>query len=609
MPNKRGTTPVGILTIDFSDIHGNSPAPQLLLFNTTIGRIGTSAKSNLNGNASVFLYGGSEGFGTASASILVHGGITVTRSVPFLLSGTPQITYSDTTIVDTKTNALQAPLADGSFVLINFRVWDINHYPISSGNAIKITLSGPATEDMELSGDIDIPTLLDTQDTTQTQYQFRIKDNNRGGGLSGEFTITINITGESGTVTKKLTGVLLPPVRTRATEVKFVSSSTSPVYVRSTGLPGTTTLTFALIDSFANPVTLEKGDTVLFSILNGTGQEWLSDIEEYSDANGQVTTTFHTSTKSGTFVVSAQVKNSAPVIKASTDVTVIGGFPNPNKFTMQWAVTPPDTLLNLPGLVVTGSLANVNILALDQYSNPAKPSVIQFDETSGGSVGAVTTDADGRASAALSGGKPYPNEVSLGGFGFGYLKARTLSENGVFLRDSLKFLFTGAPSITSSLDTIVLNDGDQKDLTYIVTDVYGKALAGGNNVAVTVEGYAAGGITLEGTTSVSTPVNKIIPTQYDLRVKDNEPNGGISGSFRIIISVNGPSGSATRTIVGVLRASEASSPTKIVLSEISDKIIAAYGTGGKWMLVDIPSILLRKIQSYLHSQIHLVVLM
>jgi len=593
--NPKSSVKVGTFTLNLEDYTSDIPAPTNVFFSTTGGAIGALAISDSNsGKAVVNLFGGSEpidpvlgpGWGNIRATLRVHGGTTLTQSFPFLFSYAPQIAFTDTNSVDTTRNILKLPIGDGQTVNVDFAVWDKNKNPISSANSITVT---GTPSGIVLSGDVNLTNLKDTQLPADAIHHISIQNKSS----VGPFSVTITVTGESGSVTKTITGMMTTTatigIGTRVKSLQFVASSISPVYVHNTGLPEWTTLTFALIDSNQQAVTLANADSVLFSILGGTGQEQLSNTTVLSNALGQVSTVFYTGTKSGTFTVLAKVK-SIPSIQAIFDITVIGGFPDPNKFTMQWAVTPPDTLLNLPGLVLNGPLATINILALDKYSNPAKPSVIQFDETSGGSVVAVTTDAiTGRATASLSGGKPYPNEPSLGGFGFGFVKARTLTESGTFLRDSLPFLFTGAPIITTSKDTVILSDGGSSSITFTVADKYGKMIsATPTQLTLTLSisgGIAANSITPETDMPSTGPANQIFPTTYHLKLTDNTPNGGPSGGFTILIVADGASGKTTKTIAGILYPgsstgnSSYASSIELLAGSPSSSTISVKGTG------------------------------
>ncbi|MCX6121976.1 MAG: Ig-like domain-containing protein [Ignavibacteriales bacterium] len=596
---------VGIVTATVADsVGGSLPVGTRVNFRTLNGGAVTStALTDANGVATANIKGGNipndpvrgMGFGTIQAWMMGNNGDTLKKSIPFLLSGPPATIYF-TDAAGLPITPLSTPIADGGSEYVYFKIRDINWRPVSNDYAISVAVEGD-------SGSIDvknISTIRDIANMSDTAQicSFQLIDKIKGGGTSGPIKVTITVSNKDIASTSiTIPGTLAPAagaISTRAAEINFVTSSTAPVYVQNTGLPSATTLTFALIDSNNHPVTLLKADNVLFSILNGTGQEWLSSTDTLSDANGQVTTTFHTGTKSGTFIVMAQLKNT-PTIKASTNVTIVGGFPDPNKFTLQWAVTPPDTLLNLAGLVLNSVLVNVNILTLDKYSNPAKPSVIQFDETSGGSVGAVTTDASGRASASLSGGKPYPNEPSIGseyglvgpnrGFGFGFVKARTITENGTFLRDSLPFLFTGSPVITTNVDSVIVNDGGSADITVRIADVNGKMLSAFPKITITwkTEGVAAGSFSTETDLPSSfTPTdNAVFPTTYHLKITDNTPNGGISGHFTIKIDVDGPNGYKAKTIFGTLLpgVSGYASSIQLLAGSPSASTISVKGTG------------------------------
>ncbi len=583
MPGIGNANPeVGKATVTVADSLGGSlPLGTRVNFRTLSGgAVATPALTNVNGIATTSIKGGfipndpvrGLGYGTLQAWMIGDYGDTLKRNVPFLLSGVP------TTIFFTQdgTNPyvpLNTPIADGGSATVQFKIRDVNWRPVTDDYTISVTIDGDSAA-IEVRNITAIRDIINMADTTQI-CSFQLVDKIRGGGPSGPISVTITVANKDlGSYSTIITGTLAPApgvISTRVANLKFVASNPAPVYVQSTGLPGVTTLTFALIDSNNAPVTYEKADTIQFSILNGTGREWLSINEKLSDANGQVSTVFHTGVKSGTYTIQARVKN-LPTITANTDITVLGGFPAQSKFTLSWNVNPPDTLLNLPGLVNSGELAGVNILALDQYSNPAKSSVIQFDETTAGSLVSVTTDATGRATAKLSGGRPYP----VGGFG--YVKASTF-DGTTFIRDSLRVLFTGAPIVRTSVDTVRLADGERNfAISYFVQDINNRAMSGGT-YKVSVDGPASPSISLEGNLDITQNSNNINPTTYHFLVHDNNSSPSLSGWFKIYITVNSPNGNTIREIYGYLNSpvpAEPTLPAKIVNAQGSPSISTMY---------------------------------
>ncbi|GEM_PF-738257 len=524
---------------------------------------------------------GGKGFGYIYASVAGDLGTTVTDSLPFMFSGPPTV-IQFTDAVGNPSVPLSTPILDGGSATVYFKVRDVNWLPVSNDYIITVAVEGD-TGALQIKNISMIRDVQSMSDTTQI-CKFDLQDLIKNGGPSGPIAVTITVAAtDLGSYSTIIPGTLasaVGKVGTRVQTLQFVSSSTAPIYVRGTGLPEFTTLVFALIDSNGQAVSLSKADTVLFSISSnsGIGLEQLSTTAMLSNVNSQVMTSFYAGTRSGTFTVVAQVKD-LPMIQATKDITVIGGFPNQNKFTMQWAAS--DTLLNVPGFVVSGTLASASILALDQYSNPAKPSVIQFDGTTGGSAPFVTTDATGRANATLSGGKPYPGLTP--GYGYvGYLKAYTLGDNGLYIRDSLKYLYTGAPKVTVDTSSgMTLTDGGTLNIGFTISDEYNQALAGGNNITLTLEGSASSSISSQTNAPGTTPSNKVTPASYYITLTDNTPQGGVSGSFSVKISVSGVSGSTTKIITGTLLpgVSGYASSIELLSGSPSVKTISVKGTG------------------------------
>jgi hypothetical protein len=168
------------------------------------------------------------------------------------------------------------------------------------------------------------------------------------------------------------------------------------------------------------------------------------------------------------------------------------------------------------------------------------------------------------------------------------VKARTLTESGAFLRDSLPFLFTGAPVITTSKDTIILPDGGSSNMTFTIADKYGKMVsATPTKLTLTLSisgGDAASSLTTECDMPSTGPANEIFPTTYHLKITDNTPNGGISGGFTILIVADGASGKTTKTIAGTLLPGSAGSSSyassiQLLAGSPSASTISVKGTG------------------------------
>ena len=192
----------------------------------------------------------------------------------------------------------------------------------------------------------------------------------------------------------------------------------------------------------------------------------------------------------------------------------------------------------------------------------------------------------------LQGGKPFPNDPTAGGPGYGTITLQTVGEAGVAISVPITFLFSGPPTVTLQNvpnDTIKIFDASNYDVDYTVADFNGNPISGGHNVSVSVSGAAASSIALSGDINFSTPdtKDKVNFTHYRFRATDNFPNGGISGEVQFTITVTGEAGTYVKKFYGNLQPPQvantvpptARQPSQIAFLSITNTDIYVAGVG------------------------------
>ena len=559
---------VGTVSLRLIDKDDYSPAPQKTIrFITTGGWITGTAPQTIDGRTSVELKGGSEptdptlgpGYGYVSAMIPVHGGVTVTRSVPFLFSYSPQISFTNTAIVDTAANKIISPIVDGGSINLDFDVQDKNGNPISSANSLSVTVTGNVGQELEATGDISISAFEDTQDSSMTHFRVTINDKLPGAGTQGSFKVTFRITGESGTVIEVLDGTLLPPVQ--AEKVSFITASATILGVSGSGPISTSTsqVTFRVTDRNGIQIDANNWVYVDFAILDTTGGTYIFPSRVKTDANGEATTTLYAGRKYGKYQVVASFvpKNSSTTISSSpTDITVSG--PYPANFTLNMPKK------NIPGLGVLPSTSVGTIIAqvMDSVNIPVPSGTLVSFRSTGGIIDNPVNVDKGSAIAKIYGGAA-PNTPALGGKGYGYVYASVLGNNGATIIDSLPFMFSGPPTSilftnSSGVPTTPLStpiaDGATADVYFKVRDANWRPVSEDYSIAVTTEGDS-GSLNIEvKNISVIRDISSMSDTSQLCRFQLVNTPGGVGGAFRAVITVSGQYGTYSNTITGTIQS-------------------------------------------------------
>ncbi|MGB2869347.1 MAG: hypothetical protein WBD36_12910 [Bacteroidota bacterium] len=569
---------LGTVTVQVGDKFGNPvQSGTALSFSTTGGLIQLAASTSEAGQASAQLSGGApyppNGLGLATVQTLGENGVQIRKQVPFLFTGAPRINISPSYA------GFQIP-DSGSFPF-NFNVRDANNNPLSSGTTITVSLSGPASPDLQLSGDVS-RTMPDTQDTTLTNFKVTILDSKRA-GLAGKVDVTITVSGENGTASTTFSGDLLAAGVNpggfsggNPSSIQLVGISNSNISVRGTGATETSTLSFQVKDSLGNPIPSSKQVTVNFSIVGGPGGgEFVFPASMVTDVNGRISTTVNSGTKSGVLQIVDTIYAPGRVITSSpTQITISGGLPDSNR------ITTTITRFNLPGIVKSGTLATISVQTGDKFGNPAQPSACYFSTTGGIITASATTDASGHASVSLSGG----NSIPAGGRGV--VTMQTHGENGITIQKQIPFLFTGAPLIFTPASGFQIADSGNYAFNFKVADLNGNPLASGNTVTVSLSG-ASNELQLSGDATRTMPdTQDTTLTNFSVVVTDTK-KGGASGQVTVTVSVTGDNGTASQSFTGTLLASGVSpggagggyASSISLVSPPSPSVISVQGTG------------------------------
>ncbi len=590
------------------DRFGNPPVPSVVKFTTTGGIITGSAITNNLGIATATLVTGNprpaNGIVYVTASVV---GDTSYRRSDSLISRTTTVIFSGRTVISGPSSPVIVP--DSGMVSFRYRVSDINGNPIVGGSKITVRivdLLGAPISSVQLLGQKDVD-ILDADTTTYFTVTLAktsrvapggsaviivdVKTPAEGNGdLSRGFTAYVQSTAAGG-------GGFALGQQPYSIELLSVDRNELRVAEGSTDAESYTRVTFVVKDSVGNQIINFPNSGiprtyVSFSLANGGlgGNEVLFPaIDSVSDA-GTVTTMFRAGTRSGIVRVIANIVGSNRPA-AYVDLTISGGYPDENRI-----VATLDKL-NYPGLIqqtgkVGKTLGTVYVTASDQFNNPPKQGTKVYFTTTGGSIEPVATlDARGATTVQLYDGGQIPQDN--GRIGHGHITLTTYGRDVNPIIKTIPFMFSGNPQISFpsiARDSFYLFDGGTQVIEYIVSDIYSNPLAEGNAVSITVEGSAAAAIEITGDRNYITEDTRDENSIFKrIIVQDTKFNQGPSGDFTLVFNVNGPNGTVTKRLYGILLApGEIPSaepalrrPASMQVLNISSSDLVVAGTGGR----------------------------
>lgn len=359
--------------------------------------------------------------------------------------------------------------------------------------------------------------------------------------------------------------------------IAVLGVSQTSLSVRGGGGTENSILVFEGRDSLGNAIDVSNQSVFTFSLVGDTAGVRISPSSAKTDPNtGRVTASLSSGTQSGIIQIRAL---SGSVQSPPATITVAGGF----------AV---DSLFNFTGLKKNYSIYQdapvpITVLIGDRYGNPVKPATpVAFTSDAGVITAAASTDASGKAAASLQ----IVNDKKL--LGTRFVSAKTIGASGVEVRKSKSFILTGTPVIQVvgvPSDSIILFDGTATTLDFIVADSLGNPVASGHDLTVSVDGSVASQISTTG--DIAFPFadsdDRIGGTRFSVIVGDLLPNGGTGGTFKVRFTVEGPTGTTTKTLQGRLLAPAnidvpptARVPASIALISTSATDISIAGVGG-----------------------------
>jgi hypothetical protein len=507
-----GSTPISVIS---GDVNGNPvKVGTSVSFTTNAGLVTGSSQTDQSGiaNASLQIANPSaNGITNVVAKTVGENGANISDTLSLVFSRGPVISLNG--VPDTVT------ITDGGSSDINYSVADIAGNPISSGNTISASVSGPGSSSLALSGDNNV-IMQDTEDKVAgTQFSFRIADDAPNAGPSGNFTITLTINGVSGTAIKTIPGVLLAPGQItgdtgtvlQPAEIQFTNITTSDLNVAGVGGTENSTITYQVLDFAGQPIGKTPRAFATYSLVfypntftnSGTAPS-LTVSSDSTDDQGKLQVSVRSGTEAGVVQVLVTINISARIVQADpVKISVHAGHADQAHFTIAAAD------YNFGGLEKLGATDAITVQVADKYSNPVDPGTpVYFNATNGavqtGGNGGLT-DANGFVTQNLYSSNPYPvgSGIASGlSAGQSWVYARTLGENGTQVIDSLQILWTGRPIITS-LDTASFNipdGGTAGPFSFSIEDYLGHPMAPGTTILV-----SGAGLTITGDANFTMP--------------------------------------------------------------------------------------------------------
>jgi hypothetical protein len=542
------------------DKEGNPVQPGTAVsFITTGGVIQPNALTDKDGIASVDLISSNprplNSIAIVTAKTIGDSGKVIQKSTVVLFSGATRILTPASTIV----------IPDSGVASFEYRVQDPNGSPLAGGTNISLSVDGPGSGQLELSGDV-TKTLEDSNDPNSTLFKETVRDK-QFHGPAGAVTFKIAVTSQNGNASATFPGNVLVDtnVIVPASKSGYISSLTlvgidnTQLSISGTGANEIAKLTFIAKDSLGNPVELRKRAYITFSLspTGGVGGgEFLFPAADSTDAQGQVSTTFNAGTRSGVLqVIARAVASGRNVTSSPIRITIAGGLPDSNRFTASLSQA------NMPGLIKSGAIGTVNVQVGDKFGNPVQPGTALYFSTSGGLIQAASiTDVVGLATATIQGGNPAPNEPSIGGPGHGFITVQTVGSGGLSIQKKIPFLFTGETRVVTPSSNIFIPDSGTATFQYRVQDINGNPLVAGTTISLNVDGPGSGFLELSGDIS-KTLLDSADPstTLFTATVRDKVLHGP-AGAVTFHLSVTSPNGNATANFAGTVTLDTTSVP-------------------------------------------------
>jgi|GEM_PF-678432 len=562
------------ITVQIGDKAGN-PVRQgtQVLFGTSAGVIQALDSTDAAGKAQVVLTSGSpqpaNGYDIVTATTTGDSSKILQKAVPILWSG-PAI------IDSVKGTDTSFTVRSNGSLGVTYRVYDQKSHPLAQGTQITVTVVGDGASHLATSGDLSA-ILPDTQDSSYTKFHIQLQDTSAvPAAVDKQFFIVINVTGPNGTAQRILPGTLRGSQGGSGTVGKpasIVLASVSPgqISVKGSGGPASAVVTFLVLDRNGHSVA-QNSALVKFRLSNLAGVTLYPDTIR-TDVLGRVQTTITSGTQAGVVQVVASTDTGGGnfITSSPVPITVAGGLPDAAHFTLAVAK------FNVPGLVVAGLTDVITAYVGDKYANPVQENTAVYFTTTGGITTPTGLTKGGSTSSTLITGNPPP----VGGIDS---VTATTRDSAKIITGIARVIFSGFPVITSDSITVTINDGATVPVNFHVKDLNGNPLSAGTTVTAALDGDQTLLKQLQLTGDLSTTLGDHFfggshVTDFSLTIKDTGVGDLNQGPFKLIISVDGPNGSTSKTIAGVLKPSLSPIVQSIVLFSAGDRRLNVKNTG------------------------------
>jgi len=333
-----------------------------------------------------------------------------------------------------------------------------------------------------------------------------------------------------------------PPPFTEPASIYLLGATLTEIGVRETGQQEDTKLTFQIVDVNGNPLGAHNPVDVTFRFgARPDGGETLTDESITTNEDGQASATLMSGTRSGVVQVVAETQTTGGTLIRSNPVAVVihAGQPSQQHF----------SLLTETRNAPFGVGANVNwtVMVGDRYGNTVPDGTAIYFTTEGGFIQGAGFTTNGRASAQLQVGQPFPAG------GIATITASTVNDQNETISTSGNMIFSLAPIITVNPTTFNIPNGGDQQFSYTVMDSQGNPMVEDTGVTVTVEGEAADvlgdvNITVGGLNSGFTNIPQL--TQYSFTVNDGDGDVDEDTPVQITIESTGPNGDARLVLNG-----------------------------------------------------------
>jgi hypothetical protein len=534
----RPAVPISVL---LGDKYGNTvPAGTAVYFSTDRGTIDGSASTNAEGVATAVLRTNSTTRGLATVRIETANdqGQKLTRTAQVRYSGTPQLTVDpagvDLTTLTTQTFQIKLSDEDGN--------------PLAFGTNLAVSVDN---DGLQLLGttQVAIPDAIGPgAGVTDFQVSLRKPD---GLEITEMVTLSFSADGPNGAVSLEFFLDPPPPVEepppppppfTEPATMYLLSSSLTEIGVRGTGQREDTQLTFQVVDVNGNPLGEHNPVSVSFRLgVRPNGGETITAGPFTTNTDGQVIATLTSGTRSGVVQVIAETQTTTGTVIRSQPAQVVihAGLPSQQHFSL--LAEKRNAAFGI------GDVTNWTVMVGDRYGNVVPDGTAIYFTTDGGFIQGAAFTVNGRATAQLQVGNPFPAS------GRATITATTANDQNQIITTSGQMVFTLSPIITVSPTTFDIPNANDQKFTYTVRDANGNPMVEGTKITVTVEGDAISvlgdvDITVGGLNAGFTNIPQL--TNYSFIIDDAQPDVTNDTPVQITIEVSGPNGTARLTLDG-----------------------------------------------------------